>query len=524
VSRATDAAIWGADDRTFERVARNVATRYLAIVVDGLLGLVVLPFNVRHLGPSAYGLWMLTASVTVYFSLLDLGFGGSMTKFVAHCRARRDARSLNEIVSTLFVVFALLGTVAYAVFVAIAFNIEHLFNLSPQQVPTARTLMLIIGVYVSLTFPASIFGGIMNGFQRYDLNTVVGIASSMAVAAVNVAMLMAGCTLVTVVLATTSIRVAAYVVYRWNAYSVFPLLSIRPALFRWSRLRELTSFSLYVSILDWASKLNYAVDAIVIGAFLSSAAVAVWTVPQRIAEILQRLTNQVNSVLFPVIVDSDAGSRSDRLREVFLHGTLVSLVTVVPLTAVTFMLAGPLITGWVGTGFHEAVPVAQILMLVVAIRVGNATATTVLKGAGRHRFLALATFSMALTNLGLSLLWIRRFGLVGQAMGTLVPIAIGSLFVLWPAACRRVDIDVATAVRTAVWPAVWPVAAPVALLALVRDRIPLGLAAVAAAGAAAVACYLITFLALAVKSEQRRRYLVRAAELIRARGTVAAAA
>ena len=54
--------MWGSDNRQLQRVARNVATRYLAIIVDGLLGLVVLPFNVLHLGTSAYGLWMLTAS------------------------------------------------------------------------------------------------------------------------------------------------------------------------------------------------------------------------------------------------------------------------------------------------------------------------------------------------------------------------------------------------------------------------------------------------------------------------------
>ena len=57
-------------------VARNVSTRYLAIAVEAVLGLVVLPFNVAHLGTSAYGLWVLTGSVTTYFSVLDLGYGG----------------------------------------------------------------------------------------------------------------------------------------------------------------------------------------------------------------------------------------------------------------------------------------------------------------------------------------------------------------------------------------------------------------------------------------------------------------
>ena len=155
------ADIWGSDDRQLARVARNVTTRYVAIAMDGLIGLVLLPFNVHHLGQAAYGLWMLTASMTTYFSVLDLGFGGSIVKFVAYYRAKRDARGLNEIASTLFVIFGVVGLVAYGVFVALAFNIGRVFAITPDQAATGRALMLVIGVYVSLGFPFSIFGGII---------------------------------------------------------------------------------------------------------------------------------------------------------------------------------------------------------------------------------------------------------------------------------------------------------------------------------------------------------------------------
>src|SRR5581483_9589529 len=195
----------------------------------------------------AYGLWMLTASMTTYFSVLDLGFGGSIVKFVAHYRAKRDARGLNEIASTLFAIFSVVGCVAYAVFVLLAFNVRHVVNITPDQNATARSLMLVIGVYVSLGFPFSIFGGIINGFQRYDLNNMVGIGSSLIVAVVNVTMLLAGFSIVQLVAATTALRILTYFAYRLNAYQVFPALSIRPSLFLWSRVRELTGFSVYVS-------------------------------------------------------------------------------------------------------------------------------------------------------------------------------------------------------------------------------------------------------------------------------------
>jgi O-antigen/teichoic acid export membrane protein len=515
--------VWS-DDRQLSTVARNVTTRYLAIATDALIGLVLLPFNVHHLGPAAYGLWMLTASMTTYFSVLDLGFGGSVVRFVAHYRAKRDARSLNEIASTLVVIFSVLGLVAYTTFVIVAFNIGRFFTLTPDQVSTGRALMLIIGVYVSLGFSFSIFGGIINGFQRYDLNNKVGVCSSVIIALINVVMLLAGYSLVQLVMVTTLARIGTYLVYRLNAYKVFPALSLNPRLFLWSRVRELTGFSVYVSIIDWANRLNYTIDAIIIGAFIGPAAVALWTVPQRLAEIIQRLTNQFNGVIFPVIVDSDAGQRPERLRTIFVEGTRFSLVTVIPLTAAMFLLARPLIVAWVGPRFTDSIIVTQVLMCVVAIRVGNATAATVLKGAGQHRLLAFANASAALSNVALSLLLIQRFGLVGQAFGTLVPVAFFSVAILWPAACRRVGIDTLEAFRVAVWPTVWPVAVMALVVIPLRDALPPRLYTVALAGAAGTLAYAVTFLAFAVKRDERQIYLAKATEILRSRRRVAAAA
>src|SRR5207249_3558454 len=138
-------------------VARNVSTRYLAIAVEAVLGLVVLPFNVSHLGTSAYGLWMLTASVTAYFSVLDLGYSGALVKFVAQYRARRDYTALNEILSTTFVVFAAFGVITYLVAIVMAVFLGRLFQLSPDQVHVGRIVLLIISLNVAAGTAFSVF-------------------------------------------------------------------------------------------------------------------------------------------------------------------------------------------------------------------------------------------------------------------------------------------------------------------------------------------------------------------------------
>lgn len=507
--------VWGAQTGTFVSVARNMSTRYLVIAIDTLIGLVILPFNVHHLGQAAYGLWMLTTSINTYFGIFDLGYGGSVTRYVAHYRALRDARSINEIVSTLAAVFTLLGVVAYFAFVVVAFNVDRVFKLTPDQIDTARILLLVSGTQVALGFPYSVFGGVMNGFQRYDLNNFVSIATSVVVAVVNVVMLTMGCSLVQLVIATTAVRLLSKEVYRANAYSVFPALSVKPSFFKRSRLREVTGFSVYIAVINWSNKLNYASDALIIGMFLSPAAVALWAVPRRLGEAVRSFTNQFNAVLMPVIVDSAARKKSQRLRMIFLQGTRLSLVLVTPFALGLFMMADRLIPAWVGSGFAGSVVVAQILAVVIAFRVGNSTAGVVLKGAGQHKMLAITNAVAAVANVLLSVLWIQWYGLAGQAFGTLVPVAAASVLYLWPAACKRVGVGIGEAFMSAVWPTLWPAPVFVAVVWLLRGVMPARLITVLLTILIGSLCYGAVFLAFAISREDRSLYLSKITALTR---------
>lgn len=495
-------------------VARNLSTRYLAIATEALLGVLILPFNVAHLGPSAYGLWVLTASITAYFSVLDMGYSGGIVKFVAQYRTRRDVRALNEILSTLFIVFGVTAVVMYAVALGLAAHVDTLFRISPDQRETARLVLLIVSVNVAASTAFSVFGGVINGFQRYDLNNVVGAASSVATAAVNVAILLAGYGLVELTVGMTAVRVLTLWVYRANAYRVFPGLSVRPTLFRMARLREITGFSLHMAVIDWANKLNYALDALVIGAFLNTTAVAVWAIAQRLAELAQRLANQLNDVLFPAVVENDTAARLDRLRRIFVDGTKLSLATVVPLAGVLFLLAEPLILSWVGPTFRDSVTVLRLLAVVVIIRVGIATGTTLLKGAGSHRIVAAANLTTAVCNVALSIALIGPLGLRGVALGTLVPVGAASLLLLFPLACRRVDLGVGQAFVRAVFPALWPALPMYAFVAATRSLMPPSLVGVVMEGAAAGSVYALTFVLFGLSGVERAFYMGKVGQLL----------
>jgi O-antigen/teichoic acid export membrane protein len=520
VSRRT----WAGEDSALLTFARNVSTRYLAIAVNAIVGLLVLPINVHYLGASAYGLWMLTASIATYFSVLELGYGSAVVKFVAEYRARRDARALNEILSTTFTVFTTMGVLAYAVALVIAALLPEIFNLDPGQVTTGRIVLLIIAANVTLHFVCSVYGGVVNGFQRYYVNNVIGTVATIAGAVVNVAVLWLGYGLIELVAATTLVRMAPYYLYRRNAHRAFPELSLRFGLFRRERLREITGFSVYVAIIDWSSRLSYTVDTLVIGIFLNTASVGIYAVGLRLSEALFRMTNQLQVFLFPAVVHRAVEGRLDDQRHLFVRATRFQLAIAAALCGVVMADADVLIRTWIGPGFERGVVTAQMLAGVVILRAWMAMPGTLLKGSGHHVFCAKVSALSALANVLLSVALVKVLGIVGVALGTLIPATAMTACALFPAACREVALPVVEGYRRVVWPAVWPAVLVIAAMAYTRHAIPLRLVAVLAHMGAGALTYVALFFAFGLERTERQWFTQKLTELWQRRSQVLAAA
>ena len=121
---------------------------------------------------------------------------------------------------------------------------------------------------------------------------------------------------------------------------------------------------------------------------------------------------------------------------------------------------------------------------------------------------------MAIANLALSIALVKPLGMVGIAIGTLVPVSAMSLFGYIPAACRRVGISVTRMMYEGVWPAAWPAVLAGALLYTTRQQLPATLPSVALQFALGGTFYIALFM-VAVGGKERREYLRHADTLLR---------
>ncbi|MGZ0168125.1 MAG: hypothetical protein ACKVHE_01060 [Planctomycetales bacterium] len=74
-------------------------------LVGILIGLFLMPYVLTTVGDAQYGLWLFICSFAGYSGLLNLGFGETVSRFVAHHHAKNETTKINQVVSVIGTVY-----------------------------------------------------------------------------------------------------------------------------------------------------------------------------------------------------------------------------------------------------------------------------------------------------------------------------------------------------------------------------------------------------------------------------------
>jgi O-antigen/teichoic acid export membrane protein len=380
-------------------------------------------------------------------------------------------------------------------------------KLTPEDVATARVVLAILGARVAIGFPMTVFGAVASARRAFVLNNCVAIVLVIVNAVVTYLVLASGGQLIALVAWTTAVSMVGYIAYASTARHVFPQLRIERRLVSRALWVDVTKFSAYLFVVDIASLLTFNVDNLLVGAYLGVSAVAVYAVAVRLSDYQRRLCDQFSGMLFSVAVGLDADRTPDRLRTALVEGTRVATTLVVGVTIAMLGFAQPLVRHWMGAAFDGSVAPLVVLAFVGVVLVTSASAQSILLATGSQRLVAVVWITEALANLALSIALVRRFGAVGVAIGTAVPVCLGHFGVLIPAACRHVGLGVPRFAARVLRPALIgapPAAAFCAIARLAGEQSSTW--AVIGAAALAGLSYLSFVLAFGLNAADRRRY------------------
>lgn len=421
------------------RALKNVASNWAGLGANIAVGFFLSPFILHHLGDDAFGLWVLIFSITGYYGIFDFGIRSSLIRYVSKFQAVGDKDQLARLINTSLFTYGCLALVLMVPTILGGIYVDRLFHIPPAFLKDGRILFFMVGSSLALGFPLGISGGILEGLQRFYLMNWTNIAALLVRAVLIIYVLQHGFGLLSVALITVSLPLIASAVRGVIAHR---LLAIP---YGWQYVnresfRQVANYGSVTFVIIVAFQLRFKTDAVIIGSFLSAAAITHFSIGARLVDYAGNLVASVANIFTPMSSHFHSTGDHAQLRKIFISGNRACALVMFPMVVVLVVMGKSVIEAWMGPQYVSSYTVLLVLLIPSALYESQSTSTRILFGMSLHKTLAQIVLMEGVANLILSIALVRPLGIVGDAIGTAIPLLCTALFFLPRHMCRQLGV------------------------------------------------------------------------------------
>lgn len=400
------------------QVKAGAVLNYVIIALNTLLGLCYTPYMLHKLGQNEYGLYSLVASIIAYLTLLDFGFGATVIRYTARYRAQNDHESQYSLFGLFFVMYSIIGLIAFACGLLLLFNVDALFDrtMTADDIHQTRVMILLLLVNLAITFPMSIFGAIISAYERFVFQKIMIICRTVF------------STLTIVLLLYVGYKAVAMVVVQ-TVFNILLLLSnfvfckrklnikLKFKKFEWGFIRELLGFSVWVFLGDLMFKFYYNTGQFVLGATSGTVAISIFALGITLMQMYIMFSGGISGVLLPKMTTMVTRQASDHeIAQVFLKVGRIQFF-IISLVLSGFVIFGKsFITLWAGQGYIEDYTICLIFFFTTVIPLIQNTGIVILQARNQQKFRALMLLIVSAVSLLLQIVLSKYYGAVGCAI------------------------------------------------------------------------------------------------------------
>ena len=392
------------------------------------------PLTVRYLGSERYGVWMTISTLLTWLSLADIGLGNSLTNALAEAYAtnRRDLGKI-YVASVFWMLCVASLVIAGASAILWPFvNWGSLVNVSSTSVAAEVGPALAVTLAVSLVnFPLSIVYRVLSAYQETPLANLWFAGASVATLGGLIVATHYEWGLVPLVAtyaASSALVTAAGALWLFAFYKPW----LRPSLsaVQKNSVTKLLNVGGMFFVAQIAALLILQTDNLVIAHYLGAKSVTPYSVTWRLFSCSTLFQLFLMQSLWPAYAEAFARGDGAWIRQTFRINLVSSLSLTLAIVVPLICFGAWIISRWAGA---QAVPSLTLLILMgIWSLIGGAFQSVVcmLNAMGRVKVQMKIGIVTAVVNIGLSIFLVRRLGIEGVILGTLVSYFVFALIPL----------------------------------------------------------------------------------------------
>lgn len=383
------------------RLAKGATWVAAARVLIGLVGFASTVILARLLTPADFGLVAIVSTVTIVIgAITEL----SLAEALLQHRDPSDAHFHSA-----FTLNLLRSALLAAIVVASALPLSWIYN-----DPRLTAPLLVVG---ASTFLAGAFSPRLVTFQRrliFWQDFAMGVSQKLAGFVVSIALAVMFRSYWALIFGIVATQLTALI-------ASYVLAPYRPRLML-AKVRDLLSFSIWLSLGQAVNTLNWRSDQLILGYVLGPATLGVYTVGDNLANMPTReATTPLAQTLFPGFARMI--DEPDRLREAYQRAQSFLCAVALPVGVGFALLARPVVLVTLGEKWMSAVVIIQFLSVIGALTTLSSALQPLAMAMGETRDL----FVRDLINISIRLPLIVAGLLLGGLIGVIYARCISSM-------------------------------------------------------------------------------------------------
>lgn len=415
--------------REQDQLKIGVILNYINMGVGNIIPIFYTPIMLNLLGQSEYGLYKLSSSVTSYLSLISMGIGSAVTRYLIKANTEEGKAAEEKMLGLFMVIFQIIAIVSFVVGVLLTFNLDiwYAHSLNDSELYRMRILVFLMVCNMALSFSLSPYVSIVSTHEKFIFLQCMNIVTTCIGPIMNIVVLYLGFASIGMTTSTLVISILTRFVYLYYVKQVL-LIKANYKNMPMHLLKEILIFSFWIFVANVVSQLYNATDTVMIGAIpkLGTVGVAIYNVGGTFNNIVFSLTTGISSLLGPKTNKMVfSGASNKELTELAIKvGRLQGYVIALIVTG--FIAFGkPFINLYAGQEYKDAYWVAILMMVPNMIPLVQSICLNVIVAQNKHKFRSLVYLGIAITNVIGTWFMMQIWGVIGAALMTGIAVVLG---------------------------------------------------------------------------------------------------
>lgn len=412
----------------------GIVLNYVNIILGNLIPVFYTPIMLSLLGQKEYGLYKLSSSVTSYLSLISLGIGSAVVRYLIKAREEEGKEAEERVLGLFMVIFQIIAAAALLIGTNLAFNLGLFYgkSLSTAELSRMKILVLIMVCNTALSFSQTPYTSVVSAHEEFIFLQCANILTTCVGPIVNLIALFLG--YASIGMAVSSLLIGLICRLAYYAY-VKKHMHIRANYGNLPThlLKEILSFSLWIFISNVIAQLYNATDTVMIGMVpsLATTGVAVYNIGGIFNNIISSLTTGISSLLTPKAnrMVFQKATNSELTDLTVRVGRIQALIMALVVSG--FIAFGkPFIFFYAGEEYLDSYWVAVLVMLPNMIPLVQSMCLSILVAQNKHRFRSIVYLGMAILNVIGTWILMKYMGVIGAALMSGIALIIGNGFIM----------------------------------------------------------------------------------------------